>query len=106
MTVGIFFRTVIKLRELRSSRRDGLDDGRMVRDCGGLSAPRLASEPAPARIPNQLLISWQGYRERRLSEKTSSEFSPAMVVEDPPNTRPRPACPPIEFKNLAGPGEP
>jgi transposase len=55
-----------------------------------LSAPRQASATARRHgISNQLLFAWRkAYREGRLGDALG--FVPAMIVPDPPRTRPEP----------------
>jgi transposase len=67
-----------------------------------LSAPRLASATARRHgISNQLLFAWRkAYREGRLSD--AHGFVPAMIMPDPPETRPEPTCRPIEIVSPSG----
>ena len=67
-----------------------------------LSAPRLASATARRHgISNQLLFAWRkAYREGRLGDMLG--FVPAMIVPDPPRTRPEPDGRAIEIVSPNG----
>ena len=67
-----------------------------------LSGPRQASATARRHgISNQLLFAWRkAYREGRLGGALG--FVPAMIVPDPPQTRPQPDGRPIEIVSPNG----
>src|SRR5215210_1692561 len=67
-----------------------------------LSGPRQASATARRHgISNQLLFAWRkAYREGRLGDMLG--FVPAMIVSDPPRTRPEPDGRAIEIVSPNG----
>ena len=67
-----------------------------------LSGPRQASATARRHgISNQLLFAWRkAYREGRLGDMLG--FVPAMIVPDPPRTRPEPDGGAIEIVSPNG----
>ena len=69
-----------------------------------LSGPRLASATARRHgISNQLLFAWRkAYREGRFANGPPPAFVPAMIVPDPPQTRPEPDGRPIEIVSPSG----
>jgi transposase len=94
---------VTRLEVIETGRRRRWSAGEKLRIVEeSLSAPRLASATARRHgISNQLLFAWRkAYREGRLSD--AHGFVPAMIMPDPPETRPEPTCRPIEIVSPSG----